>query len=334
MGHLTGLTEEKGLVSIIILNYNGKHLLDDCIGSIRLQDYRQIEVIVADNASEDGSVEYLVEHFPEVLVVEHPGNYGYAAGNNIAAKRVRGEFLFFLNNDTRLDPHCISALVSAAKECKADICGCAVTDFEGSKPPLVLGCDFLGFPRSGKFFYVGGCAIFFSRSAFNQLGGFDEDYFMFFEDSDICWRGRLSGKRIIYVEEAVVCHMGGATLFGGSPERPGYTTNYQRRYLGERNNLRTLLKNYRVRTLLFVIPIYIFINILEIIVLLLARNPRAVLCYIRAYWSNLTSLFEIMRDRRRVQASRKVGDLEIMRHMSLVPNKFRMLLKVGVPTIK
>ena len=333
--HMTDSTRRRALVSIIVLNYNGKHLLDDCIGSIQEQDYHAFEIIVADNCSEDDSVAYIRERFPEVQVVEHPCNYGFSLGNNIAARQAKGRYFFFLNNDTRLDPHCLSALVDSVESNNADICGCTVTDFEGANHPLVMGCDFMGFPFQGRFFYVEGCALFIKRDSYYELDGFDEDYFMFYEDLDICWRARLAGKTISYVEEAVVRHKGGATLSGGRPEHRGYTTNCQRRYLGERNNMRTLLKNYKLQTLLVVLPVYLFVNILEIITLLIiGRNPKATCCYFKAYASNIVSLPKIMRTRRRVQASRKVGDLEIIRRMSFVPLKLKMLLKVGIPIIE
>jgi len=329
------MAEERGLVSVIILNYNGRHLLGDCLESIFRQDYPRVEVIVADNASDDDSVDYLKERFPEVRVIRHAQNYGFSMGNNIAAKQAEGEFLFFLNNDTRLDPRCIAELVVAAELKGADVLGCSVTDFEGRVPPRVMGIDFMGFPFYGRFFYVEGCAIFFRRDSFEELGGFDEDYFMFFEDLDICWRARLKGKRIICVEGAVVYHMGGATLFGGNPEHRGYTTNYQRRYLGERNNLRTLLKNYKFQTLLVVLPVYFMINILEVMVLLVvSRDNEVTYCYIKAYRDNIKSLRHILGERREVQAARIVGDWEILRHMSLIPSKLKMLLKVGVPIIR
>lgn len=332
---MTDPTRRSALVSVIILNHNGEHLLDDCIGSIQQQDYHAFEIIVADNCSEDNSVVYVQERFPEVQVIEHPSNYGFSLGNNIAAGQAKGQYLFFLNNDTRLDPHCLSALVDSAESSNADIFGCAVTDFEGASHPLIMGCDFLGFPFQGRFFYVEGCALFIKRDCFDELDGFDEDYFMFYEDLDICWRARLAGRSIFYAEEAIVYHKGGATLFGGRPEHRGYTTNYQRRYLGERNNMRTLLKNYKLQTLLVVLPFYLFINILEIIILLIiGRNPKAACCYFKAYASNIVYLPKIVRTRRRVQASRKVGDLQIMRKMSFVPSKLKMLLKVGIPVIK
>ena len=325
----------RGWVSIVILNFNGRHLLGDCLESIRRQDFPRVEVIVADNASDDGSIDYLKQHFPEVRVVEHPQNYGFSAGNNIASNVAKGEYLFFLNNDTRLHPQCVAELVSAAESKGADVCGCSVTDFEGMVPPRVMGIDFIGFPFYGRFFYVEGCAIFFKRDSFDELGGFDEDYFMFFEDLDICWRARLRGKRVILVKGATVYHMGGATLFGGNPEHRGYTTNYQRRYLGERNNMRTLLKNYKSQTLLFVLPVYFFINILEVVVLLaVSRDKEVAFCYIKAYLDNLKSLRHILSERREIQATRTVGDREILCHMSLIPSKLRMLLRVGVPIVK
>jgi len=323
------------LVSVVILNYNGRRLLEDCVESVLRQDYPNLEVIMADNASDDDSVEYIKTRYPDVRVIEYPENCGFSSGNNKAARQATGQYLFFLNNDTRLDTHCISELVDAAVYHDADIYGCSVTDFEGSMPPRIMGCDFMGFPFRGRFFYVEGCAFFIRRDAFFELAGFDEDYFMFYEDLDICWRARLMGMVIRYVDAAIVRHLGGATLSGGNPEYRGYTTNYQRRYLGERNNMRTLLKNYKLLTLLLVLPVYFLMNIFEVIALIiLGGNLKAANCYLRAYLDNLRYLPHIIVKRRKVQKSRVVGDLEIIRCMSLFPFKLKMLLKVGLPEIK
>src|SRR5687768_16498981 len=105
----------KGLVTIIVLNYNGKEFLKDCISSIKKQTYKKIEVLVTDNNSTDGSLEYLAK-LSFVRVLKHKKNYGYAKANNLGALAAKGEYIFFVNNDTKLFKDCIKKLVASYEE--------------------------------------------------------------------------------------------------------------------------------------------------------------------------------------------------------------------------
>lgn len=132
--------------------------------------------------------------------------------------------------------------------------------------------------------------------------------------------------------EAVVYHYSGGSLPGGAAKNARYETNHFRRYLGERNMLRNLLKNYSASSLLWVLPTYVIVNIAEMLLFaVIGRVDVAYRCYLKAWWWNITQLHDTLRQRRIIQSSRTVNDREILRHMELTIGKFHALRRMGIP---
>lgn len=242
------------LVSIIIVNWNGKRFLKGCLESVFAQSYKNFEVILVDNGSTDGSVGFVRENFPLTVVLENKDNLGFAAGNNRGIEAAKGEFIATLNNDTELNRGFIEKLVEAAEGSGERV---------GMWAPKILSMDERDVIDSvgGLLIYPDGlakgrgrlekdrgqydgerdicmpsaCAALYRREMLDEVGLFDEDFFAYCEDTDLGLRARLSGWKAVSVPEAVVYHYYSAT--GGR-----YTPT--KAYLVERNRLWVVLKNF------------------------------------------------------------------------------------------
>jgi len=327
------------LVSIIVPNYNGLRWLGPCLTTITAQTYQPIEIIVVDNASTDASCEFIRANFPGVRILRLPQNCGYAGANNHAARAARGDFLLFLNNDTKLAPNAVAELVTALlRDPKAAIAAPRITDYDGTAPGTCgMSLDIFGYPYAPaageSLFYADGAAFLIRHDVFEALGGFDEDYFLFYEDMDLSWRTWLAGYTIIPVSTALVNHYGSGSAPGGRIKEGTFATTPQRRYLGERNRLTNLLKNFGFRTLIWILPCYIAMTAAAALLLAATGRWQLALAYPKAYWWNVTHLRRTMYKRSGVQQSRKVPDREIMSRMHKGSAEFALLQSRGLPRV-
>jgi GT2 family glycosyltransferase len=279
--------------------------------------------------------------YPEVRIAAHGENLGYAEGNNKAAILSSAPYLFFLNNDTHLHPGALASLVAAAeRQRQTAIFALCEMSYDGSQTiDPGMGLDFLGFPcscidRPAKVFYANGAALFIRRDVFMALGGFDPSYFMFFEETDLCWRARLRGHEITLVPEAIVYHMTGGTA-GSSliTDNRYYTKKWKRRY-SHRNHLITVYKNFSTLTLCIVLPLLLLTTIIEVLLLITSGQASAIgESYVPA-WRDIVQQFPQTHSvRRKIQQSRKVSDLKILRCMRWTPAVVRTFLRVGTPRL-
>lgn len=211
--------KKKGLASIIIVTYNHRDYLDACLTSVLKQDYPH-EVILVDNCSQDGTVSFIREHFPEVIVIESPDNRGYGAGNNLGVKCARGEYVVILNPDTVVEEGWLSSLLSPLKRqpkvittskillydgLAINTCG-NINTIVGLTFTRGLGADPSSFADVEEVSGVSGASFAMSRGDYLDLGGFDENFFLYNEDSELSWRAHLHDFRIFYVPTSVVRH--------------------------------------------------------------------------------------------------------------------------------
>lgn len=330
---------KKPLVSVIIPNWNGQKWLRNCFYSIEEQTYKNVETILVDNASQDNSIGYTKNNYSNIKIIQNKENFGYALANNLAVKMVKGQILFFLNNDTKIKCNCIETLVNEIqKDENIGACAPKIMNYEGkTQLSLGVGCDIFGYPLlSGaeKLFYVDGAALFIRKDVFDEIGGFDERYFMFHEDIDLSWRLQLYGYKIKSVPEALVLHESGGTAVGGAIKEGEYTTTSWRRYLAERNNICNLLKNYNFLTLFFVLPFYILINISECSIFLYKRKNDVVKAYIDAWYWNFRNIENTLKRHRKTQIERKITDRQILKKMHMGSSKLLIFKKIGVPKFK
>ena len=322
------------LVSIIIVNYNGLRFLKDCFDSLKKITYPNYEIIFVDNASFDKSVDFVSANYPFVRIVNNQNNLGFCIANNEASHLAKGEYLFFLNNDTKVDSQVVTMLVEQMeRDNSTGICGCKIMSYDGSAYfHTGLGIDIFGYPIANyKVFYVEGSSLMIKKALFHQLGGFDEKYFFFHEDIDLAWRVWLAGFKVTALPEAIIYHVYSGTAGGKAIKKGGYSTTYFRRYLSERNNIRTLLKNYSLKSLAVVIPLYLILNLGEILLFLVNLRFKAIFCYLRAYYWNIVNLGDTISKRRKVQNFRKVEDGVIREMMYNGSAKIAIFKKTGIP---
>jgi GT2 family glycosyltransferase/glycosyltransferase involved in cell wall biosynthesis len=242
-------------VSTIVVNHERRELLSICLESLeralRAVD-EDTELIVVDNGSADGSADLVRERFPQVKVVELDRNEGFAGGVSRGIAAARGEWIAVFNNDTTVEPDAVTVMLDAARlhprvgavaaqmrfADRRDVLNSAGLELDR----LGIAADRLvGVPVSAEtssepyevFGATGGAALF-RREMLDQVGGFDESYFAFFEDADLAWRAHGHGWRALYAPRAVVYHHHSATAQHGSPKKL---------YLVGRNRVRTLAKN-------------------------------------------------------------------------------------------
>lgn len=325
-------TKSLPLVSIIIVNYNGMRFLKECFDSLEKIDYPNYEILFVDNGSTDGSIDFINQNYPSAKTIGNKENLGFTANNN-ASYMARGKYLFFLNNDTKVGPEILSELVERMEGDPAiGICACKIMSYDGkSHFHTGLGIDIYGYPIiKGEVFYSEGSSLMVRRELFHRLGGFDARYLFFHEDIDLAWRTWLIGYQVVPVPGAIVYHALGGSA-GGALKEGKYTSTLFRRYLSERNNIRTILKNYSLKTLLTILPKYILINLSEILFFSVTLKFKVVLCYLKAYYWNIINIRDTLKKGGEVKRIRRVPDKEIMKRMYKGSGKFFILKKVGIP---
>lgn len=324
-------------VSIITVTYNAKEFIKEYVETIFFGIAKPTEVLLYDGGSTDGTVE-LIKKYQKIhkeITLFEGDDIGFAAGNNLLAKKATGHFLYILSPDTKIDRHCISNLLANTHRENSIIMPKRYL-FDGNFLHHGMGLDIFGFPADGEIFFVDGAAIFLRTELFINLGMFDDDYFMFQEDVDLSWRAQLAGIPFVTGDNSFLYHYsGGSTPSGGiKKDINEYTTNTFKRYLGERNTLLNILKNYSLPFLILILPFVILLNLMEIILFTVTMKFKFVGCYLRAYFWVISHFGSILKKRKIVQANRKVSDFKIISKMSLFSSKIKYFLKYGIPKIK
>lgn len=246
-------------VAVVILNWNGKNLLEQFLpGVVKHSSYDWSEVVVADNGSTDCSILYVKDNFPKVKIIALDKNYGFAEGYNRCLQKVDAEYYLLLNSDVEVTENWLQPLVEYMdKHIEVAACGPKIMSYKDKTAFEYAGgaggyIDRYAYPFCrGRIFttleqdlgqydtlddvmWVSGCAIMVRASTFNELGGLDGRFFAHQEEIDLCWRFKNYGYRVVYIPNSVIYHIGGASLNVGSPRKA---------YLNFRNSLLLLYKN-------------------------------------------------------------------------------------------
>jgi GT2 family glycosyltransferase len=317
-------------VTILILNFNGRRHLAENLESVLATDYSNFEVIVVDNNSSDGSVEFLNEKYPDVRVLRHNRNLGFSRAYNKALSSVNTEYFALLNNDVSVEPSWLATLISYVEKDRVAALTPKMLLLRDRRRINAAGgnCDVYGtgwnrgnsetdrgqYDKSEETFYGNGGALLIRKQVWQEVGTFDEHYFMYGEDLDWCWRARLRGYRIIYVPESRVYHS-----WLGSKGKIFYFL--------ERHWLSNVLKNYTLQTLFKIMPRYIIIKLLKMIWVFKNAKPDNKFFVPKAILWNLKHLKKTWEKRVKVQNLRDVSDSHIQRLM--FKKSFELLLRFG-----
>lgn len=238
-------------VTIVIPNYNGKHFMEPCLSSLSEQTYKNFHILVVDNASSDGSIEYMEENYPDIELIKLQKNYGFSKAVNIGIQHSRTPYVILLNNDTTVDTRYVEEMVKAIEK-SPKIFSVSSKMIQMYHPELIdsagdlytlLGwgvCRGCGRPVSNytkydEIFTACAGAAIYRRSVFDEIDYFDENHFAYLEDIDIGYRARIYGYYNMYCPTALVYHVGSGTS--------GSKYNSFKVKLAARNNLYLNYKN-------------------------------------------------------------------------------------------
>jgi GT2 family glycosyltransferase len=309
------------LVSVIIVNHDGSKVIDRCLDTVLRSDYPRFEVTVVENGSIDGSAELLRQRSNRdrnfrLIIEEH--NLGFAEGNNVGARFAKGQYLFFLNDDTEVTADSISNLVTVLErkplvaeaqskllmltdkqrlDSAGDTIGKVGWPFPVGKNELDRG----QYDEQREIFSARGAAMMIKTDVFRKVEGFDADYFMYYEDVDLSWRVRLSGYVVAFAPKSIVYHLGG---LANSKEKRALVGSF---YSG-RNYMSTLVKNLEILNLLIYGPIQIAVHMTTILLYILQRRRQEALGLILSLQQILKDVRKCWRKRLQVQSSRRVSD--------------------------
>ncbi|MEO9964334.1 MAG: glycosyltransferase family 2 protein [Reichenbachiella sp.] len=261
-------------VAVVILNYNGVGYLEQFLPSV-VQHSSDAEIIIADNASTDHSIEFLEKNYPGLRVIQLEKNLGYAGGYNLALKDINYDYSILLNSDIEVTPNWIHPIINYM-EAHAGVVACQpkILDYQNKEKFEYAGAaggfiDYMGYPycrgrildeleidhgqydEISDIHWATGACMFVRTSSFKDAGGFDDDFFAHMEEIDLCWRFRLMGHSLKCIPESKIYHVGGGTLNKLNPRKT---------YLNFRNNLSLLLKNETASRLVWQLPFKVLLD--------------------------------------------------------------------------
>lgn len=318
-------------VSIVIVNFNGISYLESCIDSILKSKYKNFEIVVVDNGSTDGTKDLFAKkysNYSQISCLFLDQNYGPSMARNIGVANSNGQYLCFVDNDTIIDKFCLSEGVKTlssskyigACQCKLllmddpqkiDYAGDYLTKVGFLKQIFTAGDLAKNVPNKNyEIFAAKSAGMMVKRSAFYLAGGYDNDYFIYMEETDLCWRIWLAGYKIVFSPKSIILHKFGTTnrLF------PGFQT-YLARFHGPKNYLQTLIKNLSAVELIKILPINIIIWLgVALQQIISFKFMSGIYILLGLLWIPL-NIVKVIKKRVLVQKNRKINDLRLFKHV-------------------
>lgn len=336
------------LISVIIVNWNGKEFLPDCLNSLRQQSCDDFEAIVVDNGSRDGSIELLQDFYPWVRLVSLADNTGFAGGNNAGLAVAQGKYIVTLNNDTRVDRFWLSELIAPVEEnpeigmVASRICNWDEPDQIDSLGVAIChdgmsrgsrrrrSYSELSVGRFEDILLPSACAALYCRKMIDEIGFFDDDFFAYCEDTDLGLRGRVAGWGAVLARDAIVFHR---------YSRSGGEFSPFKLYLVERNHFWVALKSFPV-AMLIALPFWTVVRYLVQARLVLggqgagaqfrsSSTSSLVKALLNGVFDALYSLPRLFGKRRSVMATRGLTDREMLQLLNTHKLSFMELLDAG-----
>ena len=307
-------------VAIVILNWNGKPLLEQFLPAMITHSKGVAEIYVADNASTDDSVTYVKNKFSDVKIIQNNDNGGYAKGYNDALQKIDADIFALVNSDIEVTKNWLQPIISQFKnEPNTAAIQPKILDFKDKSRFEYAGAgggyiDKYAFPYcrgrlfetleedKGQFnevadiFWASGACFFIRKNVFNELNGFDDSFFAHQEEIDLCWRIQNVGYKIQYVGASTVYHVGGATLDQANPRKT---------YLNFRNSLFIIVKNIPKGKLLPILFIRMLLDGVAALKFLMEFQPKHFLAVLKAHFHFYMTLSKFLEKRKSIKAHKK-----------------------------
>ena len=332
------------LVSICIPNYNGADYIEQSIRPVLTQerDY-EIEIVLHDDASTDNSLNIIREQFPEVHVLASKANVGFCISNNRMVEYAHGTYILLLNNDAILRPESLRTFLREAEASpipgiiglpQHSLVDGTLVD-RGYEFDLFMNPIPAFAPGRQEVATVTGACLWIPRQVWNEIGGFPDWFGSVAEDIYLCHVARLLGYPVVVLDAPGFDHWIGRNLGGGKVMEDKLVSTTRRRALSERNKTWVMMICYPLAVLLVVLPLHFLLLATEAIALLVTGTPwrkvKAIYLTLPASLSN--GCAHVIATRKRIQASRRVGNMDFLRQFRLLPWKFVMLLRHGMPKL-
>jgi len=318
-------------VSIIIVNYNGKSYLLDCLISILKSNYKNFEIIVVDNNSSDKSIDFVKKKLngkiKNIHYLKLNENFGPALARNEGVRIAKGKYLAFLDNDTQVEENWIIETVKFFQNDKKIGCiQCKLLlladknkyDYAGE---YLNQCGFLvqranygeidngQYDQKVEILAAKSAGMFIRKDVFDKIGGFDEDYFIYVEETDLGWRSWLAGYKTVFCPKSVVYHEFGTSIKILSEKK----SNFNVRFHGTKNYIMTLIKNLGNKQLLTVLPRHVIIWIFFAFFLVFRGNFRSAFNVLGGIWWNVVNLPQTIFKRKKIQLNRVISDEKLFK---------------------
>ena len=300
------------LISVIVVNWNGKKFIEECLNGLNKQTCSHFSIILVDNRSDDGSLELVQENYPQVQIIGLTENLGFAAANNIAIKSTDTEYVALLNPDTVPEPRWLENLLKTLE--KYPEAGMAASKMLLYDHPNMID-------RAGDVYTTAGTALLcgrgqsadcyinqkpvfgacagaalYRRRMLDDIGLFDEEFFLLYEDVDLSFRAQLRGYRCLYVPDAVVYHKASSSIGDDTPVSVYYShRNLEWVYI--QNMPASLIKKSLISHIVYDVAAFFFF---------VGKGRGA--DFIKAKWHALKGLKRVLKKRRRIQSGKRVAD--------------------------
>lgn len=313
--------QNEPLISVIIVNWNGKSILKDCLDAITEVNYKKLEILFIDNASVDDSVEFVKENYPSIKIFVNEENLGVGGGFEVGLSKVNGQAVLLLNTDAIVQKNLLTNLVKALYSDKK---------IGAVQPKLVLypnknlidsiGCFFLStgdlyhfgreknpndplYNKRMEIFSTKGACMLIKTEVLNKIGLFDKDFFAYFEDTDFCIRMLLAGYNILYDPTETVFHKGGATS-----KNIMHSTILFHSY---KNRIYSYLKNFSIKYIIKILPLMLFLYQIVFFGYIFTGKFQYALAVQKGIIWNVINLKSILKKRKYIQKNiRKISDDE------------------------
>lgn len=308
------------MIGIVIVGFNSKKYLKSCFESIKKSSYKNFKIIFVDNFSNDDSAVYIKKNYPDIILIKNKHNYGFAKGNNIGIKKVlalKCDYVFVLNPDTILDDDCLTKLAKKANQ-KSILQPLILIYERGKKTNLINTTgnylNYLGFSYCNNYRKkiskieviddipsASGAAMFIPSNIIKKVGLFDELFFMYHEDLDLCWRARIAGFNIKLISRAKVWH------------KYSFSKNKEKMFQAEKNRLLFIFKNFQNKTILLILPMLIINEFLLIVYSLL---NKWLLFKLKTYIEIIFQIPKTVKNRILIQNHRLINDNKLKKYIN------------------